>query len=208
MKNLVVSGLFYLYFAEQALAESAGHGAAHEDAGHHSSGGLPQLDPSTFASQIFWLLIIFTILYFFFSKKTLPEISGIMQNRQERIQTDLDSAETLRSEVEAVHTAYEDSLSGARAQASKCYADAESTIQKKSEERMDDLRERTEREIKALEEKISASTKEVMGDMEKIAATIAADAAEKIIDIRVSEKEALDVVLALGSPVKKTSKAA
>lgn len=210
MKNILFTGFLYLCSVGHALAETVAHEAAGhaEDAGHHSSGGLPQLDPSTFASQTFWLLIVFTISYVFFSKKTLPEISKTVEGRNDRIQNDLDSAEKLRKEVEAVHTNYENSLAGARTEAAKSYADVEKNIQEQTQKKQEELRERTEREVKKLEDKIAASVKHVMNDMEKIAAEIAIEATAKIINVQVDTKDALDVVSSLGSPAKKTSKAA
>lgn len=203
MKNILAIGFIYLCSAELALAAGGEHG------GEHKSGGLPQLDPSTYAGQTFWLLIVFAVLYVFFSKKTLPEISRTLQSRQERIQSDLENAENLRKEVEAVHTSYEESLSGARAEAAKAYADVDAAIQAQSQELIEDLRQRAEREVDALEARISSAVKEVMNDMEQIAAQIAAEATTKIINVPVSEKEALDVVSALSkTPSKKASKAA
>src|SRR5690606_28063422 len=59
--------------------------------GHPTGGGLPQLDVSTFPSQLFWLFVSFGIMYMIFSRRTLPEISGVLENRQSHIQGDLET---------------------------------------------------------------------------------------------------------------------
>ena len=53
---------------------------------------MPQFDPSTFASQIFWLVIVFGALFWFMTKKAIPRMTQILETRAERIQGDLDRA--------------------------------------------------------------------------------------------------------------------
>ncbi len=53
-------------------------GAAHEAA----SGGMPQLDPSHFPNQIFWLLLTLVVIYFVLSRVALPRIAGTIATRQ------------------------------------------------------------------------------------------------------------------------------
>lgn len=198
MKKLWLSTLCFTLCSSPAWAQGESH---------HS--GLPQLNVNTFPSQIFWLFVVFAILYVFFSKKTLPEISKVLENRKERIENDLASAEKLRQEAEDVHNTYEESLSDARQEAAQAFKDFEKSIEEQSEKNLEDIRIKTAESIAALEEKINQSLKNIMADMENIAAEIAADAAEKIIDMKIDKKEALDIVSALDKPVtRKTSKAA
>src|SRR4051794_27035857 len=59
-------------------------------------GGLPQFDVSTFASQIFWLILACWALYYLLVRKGLPRIDSILEERQRRITADLDHAAALR----------------------------------------------------------------------------------------------------------------
>ncbi|MGE3740510.1 MAG: hypothetical protein AB7I59_13525, partial [Geminicoccaceae bacterium] len=68
------------------------------DAAEHG-GGLPQLDASTFPSQIFWLIVSFATLCWLLSRKALPRVSDILEARQSRISSDLDQAAALRNEA-------------------------------------------------------------------------------------------------------------
>ena len=60
---------------------------------------LPQLDIVTYSSQIFWLAISFIVLYFLVAKIAMPRIAEVLEERQERIEDDLDKAETLKKEA-------------------------------------------------------------------------------------------------------------
>ena len=53
------------------------------------SAGLPQMDISTFPSQLFWLIITFTVLYLFMWKFVIPRLSTTIEERQDKISNDI-----------------------------------------------------------------------------------------------------------------------
>lgn len=63
---------------------------------------MPQFDPSSYTSQIFWLLICFGFLYFFLSAIILPRVKSIIDNRNQAVDKDNLSAEKLKSEISAL----------------------------------------------------------------------------------------------------------
>ena len=66
---------------------------------------MPQLDISAFSPQIIWLIITFTLLYVLMAKVALPRIGSILEQRQARIDDNLDAAQNLRNESNAIQTA-------------------------------------------------------------------------------------------------------
>jgi F-type H+-transporting ATPase subunit b len=78
---------------------------------------MPQLDPATFASQVFWLVVSFAVLALILWRIALPRISSTLESRQQRIDTDIARAEEIASEAEGVLSAYEEELAKARASA-------------------------------------------------------------------------------------------
>ncbi len=77
----------------------------------------PPLDPSTLSPQLVWLAITFVALYFLLKKIAIPRIGGVIEERQNRIQRDIDAAEKLKDEVDQAMKAYEKSLADARGNA-------------------------------------------------------------------------------------------
>ena len=59
------------------------------------SGGMPQLDPEFWISQIFWLVLTFGVLYIVLSKLILPKISANLELRKSQIQENIEAAEKL-----------------------------------------------------------------------------------------------------------------
>ncbi len=78
---------------------------------------MPQLDPSTFGSQLFWLAVSFVTLYVVLSVLVLPRIGATMAKRSEQLDGNLAEAEALRAKAEAALEAYEEALAQARTKA-------------------------------------------------------------------------------------------
>ena len=54
--------------------------------------GMPQLDPKYWASQAFWLILVFIILYTSISKFYLPKIKKNLDDRDNKIKDDIEDA--------------------------------------------------------------------------------------------------------------------
>lgn len=162
--------------------------------GEGSSGGLPQFDITTFPSQLFWLAVTFAVMYFVFSKRSLPAISGVIENRREHVQNDLETAERLQAEAHNVQTAYESGLDSARKEATALLNDAIETTKRDSESAISALRSRGDAEVAALESRLAQETTAARGEMNTIAAEVAHLAAEKIFGISTDLKKAKTVV--------------
>ena len=65
------------------------------------SGGMPQLNPEFWVSQIFWLTLTFGILYIILSKLILPKISANLELRKSQIQENIEAAEKQRESSDA-----------------------------------------------------------------------------------------------------------
>ncbi len=93
---------------------------ATEDAAHaaaESGGSFPPFDTSTYTSQLFWLVVAFGITYYVISKVAGPRISGILEDRHDRIASDIAEAERLKRETDEAMEGYETALSEARSRA-------------------------------------------------------------------------------------------
>ncbi len=94
------------------------------------SGSLPQQDLSTFPGQIFWLLVTFGIMYLIMSRVFLPKLSGMIEERRDRIADDYDQAAELKRQAEEAEVAYNQSLADAKAKASSIAAETRADLDK------------------------------------------------------------------------------
>ena len=81
------------------------------------SGGMPQLNPEFWVSQIFWLIITFGILYVVLSKLILPKISANLETRKSQILENIEAAEKQREESEQKIKEYEKIIQGSKNEA-------------------------------------------------------------------------------------------
>ena len=86
-------------------------------AGPVFAAGLPQLDTSQYAPQVIWLVISFALLYVLMARVALPRIGQVLEERQDRVNDNLEKAGALKAEAESVAEAYEGALADARAEA-------------------------------------------------------------------------------------------
>lgn len=170
-----------------------GHDVAHYDHGTEIE-GLPQLDFTTYTSQIFWMFVAFIFLYIVFSKKTLPEISGTIENRRDKIEGDLDNAKDLKEQAEKVQAEYEAALQDARVKASETFKAAEDEIKANNNARLETFKDRSNKLTQETEASIEKAKEAAMADTQGIAAEIASIAAEKIVGISTDIKQAETLV--------------
>lgn len=151
------------------------------DAAHAEIEGLPQLDFTTYTPQLFWMVLVFALLYIVFAKKTLPDISTVIENRKNHIESNLESAEKLTAEADTVHDEYMAGLQTSQSKAAEEIQKAEAKMKDKAAKAMNDFRERSDSELQAAETRIIAAKSAAMGDMNAIATDAANVAVEKII---------------------------
>jgi F-type H+-transporting ATPase subunit b len=90
---------------------------------------MPQLDPSTWGNQIFWLVLALIAIYFILSRVALPRIAAILAERQGTITNDIAAAEDLKAKSVEAEAAYDKALVDARSEAQRIVAEAKAEMQ-------------------------------------------------------------------------------
>jgi F-type H+-transporting ATPase subunit b len=139
----------------------------------HSSGGLPQFDLAQWPGQMVWMLIIFGVLFFLFTRVFVPKIGGTIAAREDKIGGDIGQARRLRDEAEAQAKAAADELAQARARAQRLGADAKAAATAEAEKRAAEEEARLATVLEAAEGRINAARAEAMGHVRGIAAETA-----------------------------------
>lgn len=160
---------------------------------------MPQLETHTFISQLFWLVVTFVPLYFIISKSALPRIRTALENRQNRIDQDLNRAAKLSEEAEQVRDAYEQELTGARADAQEQVRKVNEAAAAAATARHEGLSQQLARDLAAAEQRISQARQEAIGNIRDLAQDLAASAASRVAGLQLdapSMQSAVDVELA------------
>ena len=121
--------------------------------------GMPQLDPKYWASQAFWLILVFTILYISIAKFYLPKIKNNLDNRENKIKDDLDDANKFKELSESKLKEYEKILEDAKKEIIKIHIDSKNILNK-------DIQTKKEAVEKDIEKEIVKAQKEII-DLKK-----------------------------------------
>lgn len=91
--------------------------------------GMPQLDPSTFPNQIFWLVVTIVVIYLILSRVALPRIGAVLAERRGTITNDIARADELKRKAEEAEAAFQTALAEARAEANRIVEKARAEMQ-------------------------------------------------------------------------------
>jgi F-type H+-transporting ATPase subunit b len=158
---------------------------------------MPQLDPSTFASQLFWLAVTFVFLYWVMWKIVIPRVADVLQDRQERIDDDLEKAEGLRNEAASVLESYEKTVAEGRAKAQAILREAADRNDEAAADRQTALSEQLAVQTAEAEARINAAREEALANIRTVAAETAQAAALRLSGASVTHDEAAEAVAAV-----------
>lgn len=150
---------------------------------------MPQLDTTTYASQIFWLLATFVPLYLILWRVVLPKISGVLESRREHVEGDLRKAELLKQEAEEILADYEKAQANGRAEAAAMIRKAAEEIAAEQAERHAAFGEELAGRIQEGEKRIAAAKAEALENLAQVAGDIASAATAKLIGVNLSGEE-------------------
>jgi F-type H+-transporting ATPase subunit b len=155
---------------------------------------MPQLDLSTFPSQLFWLAVTFLLLYLLMSWVALPRVSAMIVARRTRIEGDLERAAQMKAEAEAVIAAYERSLADARAQAQATLKQAMDRFGAEAAERQRKAAEALSVETSAAERRIAEAKTQALASLRAVAIDVARTATRRLVGTDVDESSAAAAV--------------
>jgi F-type H+-transporting ATPase subunit b len=141
---------------------------------------MPQFDPTFYTTQLFWLFVSFALLYVLMSTLAMPKIGAVLEERQRKIDDNLDKAAQLKAEAETAIALYEKALAESRAKAQEILRASGETMAKQAEERQKQLGERLAQQVKAGEARINAAKDQALTHVREIAAEVAKSAAAKL----------------------------
>ena len=151
---------------------------------------MPQLDPSHFATQLFWLFATFLVLFLIAWKVALPRIADVLNARQNRIDSDLERAQTLKSEAEDVLSAYEKALAEATAEAQDIHRQNLQELAAERTRRQEELARRLSGQTRDAESRISAERQRAVDNIREATLDVVRSAAVRLIGGTVAEADA------------------
>ncbi len=156
--------------------------------------GMPQLNPEFWTAQVFWLILIFSILYLIIWKIFLPKITNSIENRKSRIVNDLDEAQKLKESAEKKLKEYNKIIENSKQEAKKIIEDERKKFDQDIENKKKDFNNQIKKEITAVEKEIKDLKKTSLSNISKIASETSAELIKKIINTEVNKSNVSAIV--------------
>ena len=159
-----------------------------------SEAGMPQLNPEFWASQTFWLILIFSTLYLIIWKIFLPRITYSIENRKSRIVNDLGEAQKLKDNAEKKLKEYNEIIEKSKKEAKKIIEDSKKKLDRDIENKKQKFNDEIEKELMTAEKEIKDLKKSSISNINNIAAETSAEIIKQIINIEVNKSSVSAIV--------------
>ena len=143
--------------------------------------GMPQLDPTYWASQAFWLVIVFVSIYVLISKIFIPKIKANIDLREDKMRKDLESAKISKEEAEKKLKIYNDLILKANLESKKIISESRQKINEEIQIKKEKIQKEIENETINAEKDIQKFKKESIGKINLISEEIAANLLKNIL---------------------------
>ena len=158
------------------------------------SGGMPQLDPEFWISQIFWLVLTFGLLYIILSKFILPGISKNLENRKSQIVENIETADNQRLESEKLNKEYEEVILDSKLKAKTIINNAKKKLINDINKKQELLQNEIDKEIKSAEKEIKILIDESPAKINQIAIDTSSDLLKQLIGAEVNKSNISAIV--------------
>jgi F-type H+-transporting ATPase subunit b len=142
--------------------------------------GMPQLDPTYWASQAFWLILIFTLLYLTLSKIFIPKIKESIDDRENKIKDDLDEAQKLKLIAEEKLKEYETTIENAKKEVLKVIFDSKNQLSAEIQSKKKGIEKEIEKELKNAEKELEILKRDSLTDISTISEEMASKVVEQV----------------------------
>ena len=149
--------------------------------------GMPQLDPTYWASQAFWLILTFTVLYISIAKLYLPKIKNNLDDRENKIKDDLDAANKFKDLSELKLKEYEKILENSKKEVIKIHLDSKNKLDRDIQTKKDVIDKEIETEMTKAQQEINELKKNSILDIQNISKDLASNIIENISGDKLNE---------------------
>lgn len=150
---------------------------------------LPQLDPASYPSQLFWLTVAFVALYLLVARGVLPCVHEVLEKRRDRRLGDIDRADALSREAEDARSEYEKLHADARGEAQRLLADSQAAIAATRERVFAELDGDIAEKLAQTRVNIGRTRETLRDKLAPVAREVAAQVVDRLIGVTPSEKQ-------------------
>ena len=159
-----------------------------------AEGGMPQLNPEFWTSQIFWLILIFSSLYIVIWKIFFPKITDSIENRKSRIVNDLNETQKFKEGAEKKLKEYNEIIEEAKKESKRIIEDNKKKLENDIKNKKQKFNEEIEKELMSVEKEIESLKKSSIPSINKIAVEVSSEVIKQLIGTNVNTSNVFAIV--------------
>ena len=152
---------------------------------------MPQLEISTYPSQIFWLVVSFLLLYLIMSRIIIPRISSVIKSRENEIKNNIHISEQMYKDTEIINNEYEETKKNIEDEARGIINHLKEITNKKINKSTELLKKRLEQKLEKNEQEIINKKKKALKEINKISLTLSDEILKKLSNKKEIKKKKL-----------------
>lgn len=159
---------------------------------------MPQLNqlPEIFWSQLFWLVVVFGIIFFFIGRGMVPKIQSTVDAREKQIADDLERAQAARVAADETEAAWRERMDAARSEAARIAGEAKQASARDTEAKVKKAADKLNLKVEASEKKLKDALQSAKAEIDSVTAELTQDLVTRLTGIKVDKKDAADAVKA------------
>ena len=152
---------------------------------------MPQLEITTYPSQIFWLVISFLLLYLIMSRIIIPRISSVIKSRETEIINNIHISEQMYKDTEIINDEYEETKKNIENEARQIINHLKETTNKKITKSTELLKKRLEQKLEKNEQEFINKKKKALKEINKISLNLSEEILKKLSNKKKIKKNTL-----------------
>lgn len=159
---------------------------------------MPQITqlPLIFASQLFWLALVFGFIFFVMGRGMLPKIRSTVKARETKIADDLEQAKAARARAEETEAEWRARMDDARRDAALVAQEARRQSALETEARVREALNEIDAKVEGARSRIRAAVQAARAEMEIVATEAAQQMVEQLTGLKIDRKDAAKAIAA------------
>ena len=150
---------------------------------------LPQMDPTWYASQVFWMLITFCAMFLVMWRFVMPSMRATVDARRSKIENDLQKTEELKNKASRLLKELEEEQTQVKLKTQAAFVQAQTEAQALTQQLETDFNARLSAHIAEKEQTLEAAKKAALQEIARISGDLTGAIVQKIAGITVSAEE-------------------
>ena len=156
---------------------------------------MPQLEITTYPSQIFWLVVSFLTLYLIMSRIIIPKISSVIKNRESQIKNNIHISEQLYKDTEIINDEIEKVKKKTETEAREIINNLKEATNKRISDNYKLLKKKLEEKLEKDEKEILLRKKKALKEINKISLSLSDEIIKKISNDKDIKKNKLKSII-------------